>query len=362
MICHKINYRNKKGSAMMMVLILSSSFFIMATALMNNFIKTMQFNNKYNEDHNLKLAAESSMNIAKSQLLKSVQSENGNAIYLSELQERYDFTKKVNEVMGNEDGVKYTAVATLDKNSGAYNLEATATDKDGNVSRDVQKVQINMNIGEGISPIVDKGRALCLLGKDAKLTVKIIERGKDDDFSPYDSLVPTDVWYVQSNIVDLNSRVNVRIPKNTIIGTNINAFDGITYIENTGVRKTYFNKNRVDLQKEQLPFKENGEMEYIRDREQNDKIIGYSAKLEDGTKVLAINGNYDIVGDTAEFKDTLIYVAGKFTIGTVHLIMDNSMIVAGQELLIDSYSLTIKNNPNFNNRDKMKEFLIRYTR
>ena len=362
MRCHNVNYRNKKGSAMMMILVLFSAFLIMASALMNNFVKTMQLNNKYNEDDNLKLAAESSLNIAKSQLLKSLQEENGDVIYLSELPEKYDFTKKVNEVIGNEDGVKYTAVAILDQKSGVYSLETTATDKEGNVSRDIQKIQINMNIGEGISPIVDKGKALCLLGKDAKLTVKIIERGKDDDFSPYDSLVPTDVWYVQSNIVDLNSRVNVRIPKNTIIGTNINAFDGITYIENTGVRKTYFNKNRVDLQKEQLPFKENGEMEYIRDREQNDKIIGYSAKLEDGTKVLAINGNYDIVGDTAEFKDTLIYVAGKLTIGTVHLIMDNSMIVAGQELVIDSYSLTIKNNPNFSNKDKIKEFLIRYTR
>lgn len=347
---------------MIMVLMLSSAIIIIVAATMSTLTKTMQLNDQYNKNDDMKLAAESATNIAKSQLVKLLEEKNGDVIYLSELPSKYDFSDKINKIIGDEDGVTYTAVATLDEVSGIYTIESTATDDKGNTSKEIQKLKVNMNIGEGISPIVDKGKAISLLGRKGKLTVKIIERGSDADYSPYPSEVPTDVWYIQSSIVDLNSRTNVRIPKNTIVGTNINAFDGEKYIENSGVRKTYYNENRIDLQQEQLPFKDNEEMDYIRDREHNDQIIGYSIKFNDGTKVLAINGNYDIVGDTAEFKDTIIYVAGKLTIGAVHVIMDNSMIVAGQEMVIDSYSLTIKNNPSYQNVDRIKEFLVRYTR
>ena len=363
--CLSLNFKKKKGSAMMMVLVLASAIIIVAAATLNTLTTTMKLNEQYNKNDDMKLVAKSAINIAKAQLVKLLEENNGYAIYLSELPSKYDFSDKINEIIGDEDGVTYTAVATLDEVSGIYTIESTATDEKGNTSKETQTLWVNMNIGEGISPIVDKGKAICLLGREANLTVKIIERRSDGqiiDFSPYPSEVPTDVWYIQSSIVDLNSKTNVRIPKNTIVGTNINAFDGEKYIENSGVRKTHYNENRIDLQQEQLPFKDNEEMDYIRDRANNDKIIGYSIKFNDGTKILAINGNYDIVGDTAEFKDTIIYVAGKLTIGAVHVIMDNSMIVAGQGLVIDSYSLTIKNNPSYQNVDRIKEFLVRYTR
>ena len=126
--CLNLKLKKKRASAMIMVLMLSSAIIIIVAATMSTLTKTMQLNDQYNKNDDMKLAAESATNIAKSQLVKLLEEKNGDVIYLSELPSKYDFSDKINKIIGDEDGVTYTAVATLDEVSGIYTIESTATD------------------------------------------------------------------------------------------------------------------------------------------------------------------------------------------------------------------------------------------
>ncbi|CDM68491.1 putative membrane protein [Clostridium bornimense] len=357
MKCLNLNFKRKKGSAMMMVLVLSSAIIIVAASMLNTLTKTMQLNDQYNKNDDMKLAAESANNIAKAQLIKNINDVNGDVIYLSELRQSYDFTDKVKGLVG-DDGLSYSVEATLDTESSQYKIKTIVTDSKGNSVEDVETVKINMNIGPGISPIIDEKKALSLLLEDGTLSVKATELGA---IPSQLSEVPTDIWYVQAKTIDLNSETNVYIPKNTIVGSNVNGYSDGDLISNSGVRKTYAMSYQISLEENGFPFKDNEEVEELLDIT-GQSVVGYTKKFNNGVKVVVVNGNINVVGHEANLEDTIIYAAGKLRIGTVYIKMNNSMLVAGQDLELVPYSLTIKNNPSYDNPDAIKEFLVRYTR
>lgn len=160
--------------------------------------------------------------------------------------------------------------------------------------------------------------------------------------------------------IDLNSKDNVDIIRNSISGRYQNGYSGGKRIENTGVRNsspTVFQISRADdfnFSSNVLPIY------YSLSRDP----VGYTKKFSNGVKVVLINGDLFLQEDSELIIDNMIIYAS----GTIRdfapkkVKINNSMLIAGKSIDLFPEILYIENNPSYNNVEEIKEFIHEYTK
>ncbi|CDM68489.1 hypothetical protein CM240_1330 [Clostridium bornimense] len=160
--------------------------------------------------------------------------------------------------------------------------------------------------------------------------------------------------------IDLNSKDNVDIIRNSISGRYQNGYSGGKRIENTGVRNsspTVFQISRADdfnFSSNVLPIY------YSLSRDP----VGYTKKFTNGVKVVLINGDLLFQEDSElQIDNTIIYSSGRiYDFSPKSVIINNSMLIAGKSIDLFPELLTIKNNPDYTNVEEIKGFIHEYTK
>lgn len=384
--------RRKNGSALMMILILSSAVLIVSGAVITANTKTYEYNQEYNKNDDLNDAANSALNIAKKYILDDLNKKKGTIKQVSDLESKYDFSDKVKNTIG-DDGITYEAKATLDITNKKYKIIATAT-KDGKTREVEQYIKINLSNtetevvtpttpdepetpeepdvpddpkkeetipkdGKGIEDIVDKRKTLSVLEDTGTVSIKIADTSWNSLLNKKSTVI-MDPFYIQNTTINLNSKNNVDIIRNSISGTFKNGYSGGEKIENTGVRNsntTVFQVSRID----DLSFSSVALPIYY---SLSKDPIGYTKKFSNGVKVVLINGDLNLQ-ETSEVKidNTIVYASGVIRdFAPKKVTINNSILVAGKSIDLFPEMLFIENNPSYTNVDEIKEFIHEYTK
>lgn len=338
----------------MLMLILSMAIILVTISINNLLVSTYKNNEKYNSNDDIDLASRSALNVAKAELLKYIDENNGKIFSIDELEETYDLTDDVKKVIG-KDEFNYKVKAILDKDKSTYTINAVVADKTGVSSEGSQKIVIDINPILDVARLIPRFNIISCLG-DSVPSVKI----STSTSSGNPSSVRTDIWYVESLETDLNNMDYIGIHNNKYGQNFVNSFkEGDPRVEIKDIKNSKKGQWTNDL----IGLLDNIDYsEEIYAQDGSGDIIGYRKKIDDVSVVL-INGSFNLNREYANshtFKRTIIYATDSINIDFQDLRMDNACFIAGENINLKLRSFKQLSYINFKNTTKIQEFIRKH--